>query len=252
MKIKFLQLNTWHGRHLSEIVKFVKKGKFDLFNFQEVSGGSIAYTGEDNYKNYKRKFPGYNSELAVKRRRIEDPQSYFGNATFYKSKFQLLSSDVIWLKRSPTFDYESKQWQKSPINALSKLLKFGECEFYVINTHLVWGPTDKERKFKRKQNKKLVSYIQSLKKPFILSGDFNIGPDAQTVKDLGKISQNLTAQNKITNTLNPRTHYAKHLFPKGLAVDYIFVSEHFRVKKFRLVGKPELSDHFALEAELML
>ena len=67
------------------------------------------------------------------------------------------------------------------------------------------------------------------------------------------MATNLIVKNKVTNTLNPRVHYArKKLFPPGLAVDYIYISKHFKQKKFKVLKNLDLSDHFGLESELEL
>ena len=257
MKIKILQLNTMGGKGVEQIggiVNFVKKNKFDICNFQEVGKGKTMghNGGKNNYLHYKKAFSAYDSVLAKRGTIKGEPGSYFGNAIFYKLKFKLISASLLWLKKFHAVIPGEVGWRKAPINILSLRLSVKDKEFYLINTHLAKSTGPKEFKYQRDQNKKLVKYVRSLESPFILTGDFNITKNAPTVKELGKLARNLTVENRVLNTLNPKTHSAKHLFPKGLAVDYIFVSKHFKVKKFRVIKSPSLSDHYGLEASLEL
>lgn len=93
----------------------------------------------------------------------------------------------------------------------------------------------------------LVEYMKNVPRPFILSGDFNLTSDSQTIQQLNNLATNLTLDNHVTNTLNAHTHKAKHLFPPGLAVDYIYTSKDVVVEKFAVVEE-DLSDHLGLIA----
>jgi len=252
MKIRILQLNGWQGHFLSAIAKHIKTKKYDIVHLQEVAGGPMIGNIQDNYIFLKKRLKQYHSSIAYRFRGNKKDQSYMANATFYRRKFFLTEEKVVWLKKSPKFDYREQKWRNTPLNVLSLLLRLGTKKFYSVNTHLIWGSTPKEWPYKRTQNKKFVKYIKTLKHPTLLTGDFNITADSATIKDLNKLASNLTLRNKISNTLNPRTHKAKHLFPKGWAVDYIFSSRHFKVEKFRVIKSPNLSDHYGLEATLEL
>ncbi len=68
---------------------------------------------------------------------------------------------------------------------------------------------------------------------------------------INSLARNLTTENRITNTLNPRTHQIKHLLSAGLeiAVDYIFISKEIQVKEFAVIEE-DLSDHLGLKATI--
>src|SRR5207302_4439037 len=104
-----------------------------------------------------------------------------------------------------------------------------------INTHLAWAKTPTEEPHQTKQGEKVVAYLQTVSHPFILSGDFNLDPMQPTIQKINKLARNLTEEFHVQNTLNPQNHRAKVLFPKGVAVDYMYVTKDLSVKNFAVV-----------------
>ncbi|OGD63896.1 hypothetical protein A2160_01575 [Candidatus Beckwithbacteria bacterium RBG_13_42_9] len=246
MSLKFLQLNIYKGRLLDKIIAFLKREQFDIIQLQEVCSGRFWEQRLDLFQELKNSLPDYHGELAVSWRLKNDPDSYFGNATFVKSHIKVVSKQTLWLKPYQEF--------ANPLNTRYELysrcalildIKISNQPLVIINTHLAWGPTPYDKPFKQKQAKHLISYLRQLKKLFILAGDFNLIPETKIIKSFDKLGQNLTVENGITNTLNPKFHRVKQLFPKGLAVDYIFTHSEIRVKNFELI-KEDLSDHYGL------
>ena len=249
MRIKFLQLNILGGEYFSNIVKFCRRENFDIINFQEIFGKKHSGFGTDCVAKIRKYFPNYHLSQAFSWRDKHDPKIYGSIVTLSKKNIQILESGVIRLKKFQIVEQKHTKFQNRPHCALSQKMIINGRPIQIINTHLVWGPTPKDTQYKTKQNKKLISYVKSLKNPFILSGDFNLDPSSRIVKELGRYGTNLSVKYKLKTTLNPRVHYAKHLFPPGLVVDYIFVSKKIRVKSFRVVDEVDLSDHFGLAAE---
>ncbi|PIR97380.1 MAG: hypothetical protein COT91_01815 [Candidatus Doudnabacteria bacterium CG10_big_fil_rev_8_21_14_0_10_41_10] len=251
MLIKFFNLNTWKGKYIKDIIKHVKKKKYDLINFQEVAGGIHSYTTKDNFADYKKAFP-MNSELVIRGRNTGDKTSYFGNATFYNNGWKLLRKEVVWMQKKVLAVTEAVTNPIDyPYNFYSLLLQSGRRKFYLINTHLIWESNPNESRRRENVNQILVNYIKTLKHPFILSGDFNITANNPTVEKLDSLANNLLTKNKIKNTLNLRVHTARKKIPKpGLAVDFIYVSKHFKQKNLKVHKKLDLSDHFGIETEL--
>lgn len=250
MLIKFLHLNIEFGNRIDKIIEFVKREDFDILNFQEVTGENVNEHNLDCFNYFKNNL-GYEGEIAVSWRLEDEKNAYFGNATLFKKSFVLKDKKIIWLK-----EYEEVSsdldFQYRPYSALSlKLNKLGKT-FQVINTHLLWGPTPDDTDEKLRQGRKLYEYLKKINIPFILSGDFNVDQNSQTVALISTLGRNLTLENNVINTLNPRLHRKKHLFPKGLAVDYIFTSQNIEVKKFKVIDDVDLSDHLALGATIEL
>lgn len=243
MTISLLHLNTFFGTYLSQIISCVKNNNFDLLHFQEVAFGDLCPENKNCFEEFKKL--GFEGEYAISTK-SEDQKKGFGNATLFKNSLKLIDSHVVWLKpymNVPHFEKSYAPYQ--PRNALVLQLEKEGKQFYSVNTHLAWGPTPKDEDYKLHQSNILISYLKTLKKPFILSGDFNVVKDTQVVKHFDELGVNL-AKN-ITNTLNPRIHPAKHLFPPGLAVDYIYVSNGVAVKSFEVLVE-DVSDHLGLKS----
>lgn len=248
MQIKLLQLNIQAGRELSKIIDFVQKEQFDILQFQEVAGGKFSEPLSDNF-NVLCSTLGYVGEIEPLVALQEDTQSYFGNATFYKKSLSVDVKKIVWL-HPYTPQAENALTEELvtnlPRNAISLRFLFEEKPVWFINTHLAWGPTPHDEPYKVEQGKKLYEFLKTLDEPFVLSGDFNVIPTSQVVRMVEKLAINHTTKQRITNTLNPTLHRATSLFPKGLAVDYIFTSQGILVTEVKLIDNPDLSDHFGI------
>ncbi len=244
MVYKLLQLNIYKGFLLEKVIEFINKNRFDIVCLQEVSGGIATFGQKDCYKKLVEKL-NMGSDLSVTWRYKNEPDSYFGNAIFYKRALKVKNKKIIWLKDYQEVEFGKENWAKVPRSALSLDFKLEGKIVTVVTTHLTRGPSSVDKPYKTKQANILLGYLKTLKNPFILTGDFNLNPQTQTVNSFSQLAQNLIATHKITNTLNPRTHRIKELFPKGVAVDYIFVSEGIRVVDFGLANA-DLSDHLGL------
>lgn len=245
MTLKLLHLNILYGRYIDQLVNYLKDEDFDILCFQEVSGGRISATLTDNFEEIKTRL-GYQGIRTQSWNLVGEKESYEANAIFYNPTFTITNKDIIYLKdyaEIPAF--AGRKFQEDPRTVLKLELEKEGKRFRVVTTHLTWGPNSKDELHKLEQGKKLFEYMQTVDIPFILTGDFNVNASSQVVKWIDSLARNLTVENHITNTLNPRTHKATHLFPPGLAVDYIYVSDDVTVKDFHVVDE-DISDHLGL------
>lgn len=235
------------GLYIDRIISFIKEDDFDITQLQEVRGGILTNQDGNCFEELSQTLPSYSGALAISWRAKEDPSSYFGNATFYKQEYKLLKKETIWLK--PYLDiaaHSNRRVEDDPRSVLALLLQREEKKFWLVNAHLAWSPSSKDEPHKIAQAEKLIKFLQILKEPFILSGDFNIDQHSEIVRKLSTFSQNLTADFGVRNTLNPRVHRAKELFPPGLSVDFIFASKEIAVLDFSVNQTLDLSDHLPL------
>ncbi len=231
---------------MPQIIDFVKQEDVDILMFQEVSGGSLSFDNLDCFQILQEKLD-YNGDIAVAWRLASDPLSYFGNATFYKKRFSVVGKDVLWLKKYAEIEnLQTYPIEEQPRSALSLLFDFSGKRVWTVNVHLAWGPTGEDQPHKVTQGKIFVDFMKTFREPFIISGDFNVDHSSQIVSWLSDFSRNLIVEHGITNTLNPRVHPAKHLFPKGLGVDFMFVEKTIVVKEFKALEDKNLSDHIGL------
>lgn len=250
MDIKFFQLNIERGNHLDAVIAYIKKGNFDVVCLQEVAAGQFSIARRNCYEELLKKI-GYSGLLNSYIGATGDIASFIGNATFYNNTWKLLANHVIWLKRYQEVEkFPPRDVAKIPRSALAMLLERSGKQLMVVNTHLAWGPTPNDAVYKKNQAEKLYLWLKThIRAPFILAGDFNLNPHTVIVTRLSRLGNNLIKQYKITNTLNPRTHRAKNLFPSGLPVDYVITDRRIRVKNFFVEEAIDLSDHFGLVLE---
>jgi endonuclease/exonuclease/phosphatase family metal-dependent hydrolase len=252
MRVWLLQLNMFHGKYLAELIRFLKKNQFDIIMLQEVSGGKLTQNKVKNTFQTLQKKLEYQGVLGIDWTLPGDNKDYNGNAIFCKKSIDIQGGEKVWLRKSRGTKNTGSGALKSisnPRSVLSVNAQINGKPLKFITTHLVRGPDNLDTKYKLNQTKKLYKYLKTVKIPFILTGDFNVTPNTKLIKNLDKLGANLTRKYKLKNTLNHRVHYARHLFPPGIAVDYIYTHPKIRVKKFRLIDKPTLSDHFGLALE---
>ncbi|MBI4066259.1 endonuclease/exonuclease/phosphatase family protein [Candidatus Gottesmanbacteria bacterium] len=250
MNIRLLQLNIKRGAYLPRVIDYIRAGQFDLVCLQEVAGGNLGEKGKNCY-NEILKDTGYEGNLSVYYGVKGDLGTYIGIGTFWKNGFSFVSSQTVWLKKYRELPRKTEtDYRAVPRCALCVLLEKSGEKVLVVNTHLAWGPTPNDALYKKNQAEKLYQWVRAHREaPFILAGDFNLNPHTKIVTRISQLGTNLTTRYHITNTLNPRTHYAKNLFPSGLPVDYIVTDKRITVKKFFIEDGVDLSDHFGLVLE---
>ncbi len=250
MLIKLLSLNILYGKYLDNIIKYVKKENFDILCFQEVSGGELSFHKNNCYTDITNKL-GYKGEKIVSWHVAQDKESYEANVIFYKPSFQMIRKKGIWL--SPFYEVpriKPRKFEDDPRTVLRLALYKDGKEITIVTTHLAWSPDADDAPHKLEQGRRFFEYLQGIERPFILTGDFNLGPHTQVAKWINLLGRNLIVEHNITNTLNLRNHKAKdELSPEGLAVDYIYVTEGVHVKKFKVLNDLDLSDHLGLYLE---
>ena len=95
------------------------------------------------------------------------------------------------------------------------------------------------------QSKRIKGFMNSLKHPIILCGDFNLNPDTQSMRILDSGMNNMIALHHISST---RTSY----YPKaGKFADYIITSPEIKVSAFKVMPD-EVSDHAPLYLDFEL
>ncbi len=253
MQLKLLQLNIWYGKYLEEIVSFVKKHDFDILHLQEVSGGRFSDRNNDLFSVLKETL-GYQGIQAKTWNITGEPQSYEGNATLFKQSLTLEKNETVYLQPyAEITNYQDRDIHMDPRCAIVTTFSVDGKKFTTVNTHLTVGPNSEDEPYKVEQGKTLYEYMKSVPTPFLLSGDFNVNPTSQIVRWIDTLARNLITENGVPNTLNPKIHRASHLFPPGIAVDYIYVSSEIQVKEFSVITEETtLSDHLGLMVEIEL
>ncbi|HEX8932475.1 MAG TPA: endonuclease/exonuclease/phosphatase family protein [Patescibacteria group bacterium] len=256
MLLSILHLNLNAQNFWDNLVVFLKNHDFDILQFQEVCGQDTISininTQFDGFKKLQELLGStYAGELAIAQRYTSSPSAYMANATFYRNDFKLLNKNILTLfPRTELFPSEQDHFEDAGRNLLHLQLQIGAKKISLLNTHLAWAKTTIEQPHQTNQGEILLNYLQTVEQPFILSGDFNIDPNQPLIAKVNSLARNVVVEHQVTTTLNPRQHRAKVLFPPGAVVDYLFVSKNLQVKKFAVIDELDLSDHFALTAEV--
>src|SRR5258706_8314089 len=100
MQISLLQLNINADNFWDKFLNYLTRSDFDIMQLQEVTGKDTSlgniHSQRDTYAElHKILGEKYNSELAIPQRFTSGPDSYMGNATFYKKDFSLLGKQIV-------------------------------------------------------------------------------------------------------------------------------------------------------------
>ncbi|HVA96831.1 MAG TPA: endonuclease/exonuclease/phosphatase family protein [Candidatus Acidoferrales bacterium] len=256
MIIKLLQLNINADNYWDKQIHYITSHDFDIIHLQELTGKDTIVGNIHSRRNtfaelQKILQDKYYGVLSIAQRYTSSSDAYMGNGIFYKNHYKLLAKKELILSKFAPFPSDSTAYENVGRTVLHLTFEIENKQISCINTHAAWGGDHIEKPFQTKQGEMLFDYLQTVTPPFVLSGDFNITPDQPLIKKIDTLTRNLITEHKITNTLDPKNHRAKQLFPKGLAVDYIFTSKDLEVKKFAVIDE-DLSDHFGLTAEITI
>ena len=255
MKLSLLQLNINSDNYWDKLIEYLTSHDFDILHLQELTGkdtiNGLFHSKRETFVELQEILKeNYKGELSISQRYTSSPDSYLGNATFYKNSFSLLERKEIQLfSYGGPFPSDATTFEKVGRSLLHLKLSREGKEISFLNTHFAWAHTPKEEPHQTKQGEILLDYLQTLHQPFVLTGDFNLDPEQPLINKLSNLATNLTKLYRITNTLNPQNHRVKKLFPPGVACDYIFTSPDIKVENFSVVEE-DLSDHFGLTAEI--
>jgi endonuclease/exonuclease/phosphatase family metal-dependent hydrolase len=243
VKIKVLQINTWDGGVLWEnLSDFIKKEDPDIIFAQEVLGKTCDLT--EQYFSYKHV---YYSPTYIKVR----PEGKFeeGNAIF--SKFPIKESRYIKIVGEYS-EWSDEQEKTLGYEKVPRVLQHVIVEvepglvFDLFNIHGIVdyrGSYDSPERLRMSEI--IVEHIKN-KQNVILSGDFNLRPDTQTIKNIEKHLTNVF-KDELKSTFNMRRKdnpgYATSV------VDMIFVSPNIKILDHSCPDV-DVSDHYPLLAEL--
>ena len=255
MTLSVLQLNINADNFWDKLIAFLRTHQFDVLMLQEVTGkdtfsGNI-HSKRDCFKELQKILSAtHQGELAVVERYTSSESSYVGQAIFYKRSFSLIEKTIFPLyQRDTPFPSDAKSFEDESRALLHVTLGTDDKRISFLNVHGAWAKTATEHPHQKVQGERLLSYLKNVHQPFIFTGDLNLDPEQPTIKKISQLARNLTEEYAVTNTLNPRTHRARDVFPKGIAVDYIFTSPDIKVKNFKVL-EDDLSDHLGLVAEV--
>ena len=234
--------NSWYYRG-GAVMEMISDQKPDIIGMQEVLRDQMDVLKE--YLDYK----------CIGVGREDGKKGGEHMCIFYNPKtVKIVKWGTYWLSETP--DKPSKGWDaacyRTATWALVKHKESGKM-FYMVNTHL-----DHVGKEARKKGLELIiERIGTMNKedyPLILSGDFNVTSDDETLAPLkGKLRN---VRDWAFKTDDGATYNAWGHKEKEAMIDHIFASGFSSCPVFEVVRKPFLerkfiSDHYPVKATLI-
>ena len=243
--MKLISLNTWGGRGGKEnFLKFFETYKdVDIFCLQEVWSGGEHMDGQViggmPLKNIMYKLLDEVGDILKDHDVYFRPhfESWYGLAIFVKKDIKILEEGELYVYKDKGY-INSEHAANHARNIQWITFETAQGPQTVINFHGLWngkGKTDTEDRLM--QSDKIVGFIQALKTPHVLVGDFNLRPDTESLRKIENLgNRNLIKEFGVTSTRT--SMYTK----EERFADYAFVSKELKVSEFRIMEE-EVSDH---------
>lgn len=239
---------NWHMRK-ENVVCMINFYDVDIIGMQEVLVNQLEYLS-DNLKQYN--FVGVGREDGKEK-------GEFAPIFYRKERFKEIESGTFWLSETP--QEISKGWDAA-LERIATWAIFSDKntgkEFIFINTHF----DHKGKKARIESSKLLKQKAIELAgtMPLVLTGDFNLVPQSEGIKELLKPD----GQNTIVNSSEIARHtygpqwtacgFDNRPFEERKIIDYIFVKSIKKVNKYavlaEMLNEIYLSDHCPVFVEL--
>ncbi len=250
MKFKVISLNLWFGGELFDaILDFLKKEKPDILACQEVINGKDTaldrqYRSFDILKaelgyDYAVFSPAFFSAFSKSAKKITAER---GNAIF--SRFPILKTNTTFydVPYDGNYAWPEKDFSRTPRNLQEAVLKIGDNQLNFFNTQGIWGFDGRDNERRLAMAETIVNEIKD-KENVILTGDFNLDSDTETIGNVEKYLKNVF-KNELTTTFNMKRKSSSGGWAKA-TVDMIFVSKNMKVSE-HYCPKEDISDHLPL------
>jgi endonuclease/exonuclease/phosphatase family metal-dependent hydrolase len=237
--MRLLQLNAWTIRLATRIEDMVAKEVPDIIALQETfeSDADLGFFPTLTELSDKLRFHHrYHSPVYGVQFMASKPE--FGNAIISNLAFGEKQTRFTNLEYKASMsleddDYNVRNFQHVTVNDQSGKL------VHVINHHGYHVPGHKNgNDFTVKACEQIADYARELDGPVIITGDFNLLPDSESIEIINKDFRNLTKEYGLQTTRTDLTH-------KTEPCDFIFVNDKIEVNDF-YVSEVVASDHQGL------
>lgn len=236
---KLMQLNMWAGRLEWEIKKFIEVEKPDILCLQEAisydkGDAGMFFTIENMQKALGHEFVAFAPVFSFS---FMSSVARFGNCII--SRFPIQKSETIftYLDHKEKFDFNEDNGNVR--NFVHAVIDIEGKKYNILTHHGYHVPEHKEGNSETlRQMQILAGYIDELEGNIILTGDFNLQPQSDSLKLINQRLTNQSVEHELKTTRNQLTH-------KTEICDYVFTSEGLKIKNFRAADEL-ISDHKAL------
>lgn len=258
--MRIISLNTWGGRAgKDKLLSFFKAhaDTTDIFCLQEI--WSAAYDHLDGHLAGGVKLD--NSKIMTHglqeiSKALQDHVAFFrphhgdnyGLLMFVSSKLPVIEEGEVFVYREKGYADETDVGNHAR-NIQHATITTQTGPITVINFHGLWtetglGKGKNDSPERLEQSDKILKFMERIRNPFVLCGDFNLLPDTKSIQKFEDAGlRNLIKEFGVTSTRT--SFYTK---PQKFA-DYAFISDGINLKNFRVLPD-EVSDHAPLLIEI--
>lgn len=242
--MKLIQLNAWNGRIVKPLLKFLEKERADILCLQEVidtPGKAGLFANLDDIQSVSglehRFFSPVFSFNFMNR------TASYGNCIL--SRYEITENHTLFTHAEFQESYDILEHGNNNRNLQHAVLRVDGKRLNVVNHHAYVVHGDKRGNAVTLEQMKLVGgYIDKLSGLLVLTGDFNLTPESESLAEINRRLTNLSQKAKLATTSSP-------LSDRPEVRDYIFVNDQIAVRKFSASEKI-VSDHKALIVEFDL
>lgn len=240
--MKILQVNIWQGRLVKNFIELAKEVKPDIITLQEVCSCNetdFQTLNLSSFEDIKAEFPNFYQVLAPTYSfRAMDAEIMFGSAIL--SELPILDNKIVFTNLEFKKDFNTRYDDYNIRNFVHAIIEINNSKLNVIthHGHHVEGTKEGNEETLR-QMIMLKDYIKQLSGPVILTGDFNLSPNCESLEVLNTELKNFCILNNVQTT---RNELAKNAIQ---VCDYIFTNDLVKANNFE-VEKMIVSDHQAL------
>lgn len=242
--MKILQLNIWGGKLGKQIVELLDREKPDVVCFQEVivlpHEGSLLFTQFADIQSesrFEHSFVSPAFGFTMMNHRAD-----FGNAVMSHTPF--INTTTVFTRGdyNPTIDLVDGDYNMRNLQHV-EMERDGK-KLHILNHH---GHHIRQHKLGNEETLRqcelIAEYVKKLDGAVVLTGDFNLAPESESLGKLNAILVNHAMESGVTTTRTLLTH-------KTEVCDYIFTSKSLVTSNFKVL--PDIaSDHAALVIEIV-
>ena len=241
--MKILQLNIWGGKLGKQIIELILREKPDLVCLQEAivlphESGLLFTQYPEILKETKFENSYFSAAFGFI---IMNHRADFGNAIMSHLPFTKTTTVFTRGEYIPTTDLVDGDYNMR--NLQHALIERNGKKLHVLNHH---GHHLRQHKMGDEETLRqcgiIADYISKLEGDVVLTGDFNLAPESESLGKLNAILTNHCIVAGATTTRTVLTH-------KTEVCDYIFTSPNLQTKNFKILSDI-VSDHCALVIQI--
>lgn len=245
---KFLLENNADFVNLQEVVRHFEVSVFKQYHSKQVIDSNLKEKYAQNFF-----APLYSSKCFYESDGITPHRDFGGlieqGLDFY-SKHKIQSAENIFYFKSFNYSTNPDQWKAdNQARSLGKyIIELNGKKLQIINVHGIWSADKKGNQHTIEQSEFIINLLKDSNLPTIISGDFNLHPNTESISILNNHFNNLITDYGIKRT---RPDFKDSIDSGNNIVDYVFVNNQIRVDKFNVIEKG-ISDHFPLIMEFVI